>query len=364
MKQGRVVLGFIVTLSVAVPAQSPEPPIANTRLTVNTLVREDIFAGFLRNDLVRLARAEKNLELLLASRPVDRPALLAWQGSAALTRAALANEANQPEQFRQHYGRALDLFAEAMSLGPDVGRGICHHGRFTDVTGRPVARGGTRGRLGAGLPRLPTVVEAARTRDRAATGPSQGRSAVWAHAERAAHRTRRGGRRAARPDTGASSGYAVRESRAAMEGRPLGAHGDEADVPDLSRTWDARRTSRRSFAVDGRWRGWWIAMLGADAVFCDGLLGAMLFSDREIGEAVHHPLWTPDGSRLFYFQGASNAVAVDITTGARRWRYGSVFGGRPRRRPMVRPQSAAVSLIPCVTDRSSLPCSPPNSSAI
>ena len=135
-------------------------------------------------------------------------------------------------------------------------------------------------------------------------------------------------------------------------------------MPDLSRTGDARRTSRRSFAVDGRWLGWWIAKLGADAVFCDGLLGAMLFSDREIGEAVHHPLWTPDGSRLFYFQGASNAVAVDITTGARRWRYGSVFGGRPRRRPMVRPQSAAVSLIPCVTDRSSLPCSPPNSSAI
>ena len=107
MKQFLVVLGFFVTFSVAVPAQSPEPPIANTRLTVNTLVREDIFAGFLRNDLVRLARAEKNLELLLASRPVDRPALLAWQGSAALTRAALANEANQPEQFRQHYGRAL-----------------------------------------------------------------------------------------------------------------------------------------------------------------------------------------------------------------------------------------------------------------
>ena len=110
MKQFLVVLGFFVTFSVAVPAQSPEPPIANTRLTVNTLVREDIFAGFLRNDLVRLARAEKNLELLLASRPVDRPALLAWQGSAALTRAALANEANQPEQFRQHYGRALDFW--------------------------------------------------------------------------------------------------------------------------------------------------------------------------------------------------------------------------------------------------------------
>ena len=27
-----------------------------------------------------MARAEKNADLLLASRPADRPALLAWQG--------------------------------------------------------------------------------------------------------------------------------------------------------------------------------------------------------------------------------------------------------------------------------------------
>ena len=46
-------------------------------------------------------------------------------------------------------------------------------------------------------------------------------------------------------------------------------------------------------------------MLGADAAGRDGPLGAMLFSDREIGEAVHHQLWTSDGNRLFYFQGAS-----------------------------------------------------------
>ena len=31
-------------------------------------------------------------------------------------------------------------------------------------------------------------------------------------------------------------------------------------------------------------------------------------------EAVHHPLWTSDGSRLLYFPGASSAVAVDVTT--------------------------------------------------
>ena len=63
-------------------------------------------------------------------------------------------------------------------------------------------------------------MEDARTRDRAASGPSQGRSAVWGHAERLAHRTRRRGSGAARPDTGTSSGYAVRESRAATEGHP------------------------------------------------------------------------------------------------------------------------------------------------
>jgi tetratricopeptide (TPR) repeat protein len=112
----------LVMISAAVPAQAPEPPVADTRLTIHTLVREDIFAGFLQNDLTRLARAEKNIELLLASRPADRAGLLAWQGSTALTRAVNANDARQSDQFRQHYRRSQDLFAEAMKLGPnDVG---------------------------------------------------------------------------------------------------------------------------------------------------------------------------------------------------------------------------------------------------
>ena len=113
---------FVVAIATAVPAQAPEPPIADTRLTIHTLVREDIFAGFLQNDLVRLARAEKNIDLLLASRPDARPALLAWQGSTTLTRAINAYEAKQLDQFRQQYRRAQDLYAEAMKLGPaDVG---------------------------------------------------------------------------------------------------------------------------------------------------------------------------------------------------------------------------------------------------
>jgi tetratricopeptide (TPR) repeat protein len=119
MTKHLIALVVFGTVSVAVSGQGPEPPLTDTRLTVHTLVREDIFAGFLQNDVKRLARAEKNLDLLLASRPAERASVLAWQGSAALTRAVFANEAKQPNEFRQHHQRALDLFAEAMKLGPE-----------------------------------------------------------------------------------------------------------------------------------------------------------------------------------------------------------------------------------------------------
>jgi hypothetical protein len=119
MARPLLTLVVFVVISASLPAQVPAPPIADTRLTVHTLLREDIFAGFLQNDLARLARAEQNIDLLLASRPGDRASLLAWQGSTALTRAVVANEARQPDQFQQHYRRALDLFAEAARLGPD-----------------------------------------------------------------------------------------------------------------------------------------------------------------------------------------------------------------------------------------------------
>jgi tetratricopeptide (TPR) repeat protein len=120
MRRLLLMLGVIVVISAALPAQTPVPPIADTRLTVHTLVREDVFAGFLQSDVSRLSRAEKNIEMLLATRPGDRANLLAWQGSTALTRAVMANEAGQPDQFRQHYRRALDLFEEAMRLGPET----------------------------------------------------------------------------------------------------------------------------------------------------------------------------------------------------------------------------------------------------
>ena len=98
--------------------QSPEPPISDTRLSVSTLLREDIFAGWRASDMDRLARAEKNIELLLRMRPNQKPDLLAWKGSATMYRAVLAHEAGKSGQFDSLHTKALALFAEARKLGP------------------------------------------------------------------------------------------------------------------------------------------------------------------------------------------------------------------------------------------------------
>jgi hypothetical protein len=121
MTRPLLMVSLFVLASVTLPAQAPapEPPVAESRLTVHTLVREDVFAGFLQSDLARLARAEKNIELLLAARPAERASLLAWRAATVLTRAVLAAEAKQPDQFERQYARARDLFAEAARLGPD-----------------------------------------------------------------------------------------------------------------------------------------------------------------------------------------------------------------------------------------------------
>jgi len=117
MNNAMLTAAAVVVISATVPAQAPEPPVEEARLTVHTLVREDLFAGFLQNDVTRLARGEKNLARLLAARPAERASIVAWQGMAALTRAALANEANQRDEFRRHLERAAAAFDEATALG-------------------------------------------------------------------------------------------------------------------------------------------------------------------------------------------------------------------------------------------------------
>jgi hypothetical protein len=105
-----LLVGAFVTV---VAAQSPQTPLSDARLTIHTLVREDIFAGFMADDMKRFERGEKNIELLLEQRPNQRGNLLSWKGGALLYRAVRAHENNQAEEFKRYYKQALEAFAEA-----------------------------------------------------------------------------------------------------------------------------------------------------------------------------------------------------------------------------------------------------------
>ena len=110
----RVMLSLVLLfVAIGVKAQSQEPPLSDTRLAVHTLVREDIFAGFMANDMVRFTRGERNVEQLLKDRPDQRGNLLAWRGSATMHRAVLAHEAGNSAEFRTQLDAARAAFAEA-----------------------------------------------------------------------------------------------------------------------------------------------------------------------------------------------------------------------------------------------------------
>ena len=112
---------LLVVLATAVFAQSPQPPLSDKRLSVNTLLREDLFSGFLADDMEHFSRGEKNIKLLLEQRPDAKPVLLSWSALANMYRAVRAHEANRPDEFQRYYKQAIDLFAEANKLGPDDG---------------------------------------------------------------------------------------------------------------------------------------------------------------------------------------------------------------------------------------------------
>jgi hypothetical protein len=114
----RVLKGTLLAcaLVVTAAAQSPEPPIGDTRLTVHTLLREDVFAGFLDNNMERFARADRNLDALLAQRPDQRANLLGWKAGMNLYRAVRAHEAGKAAEFEKYFKEAKDGFAEAAKL--------------------------------------------------------------------------------------------------------------------------------------------------------------------------------------------------------------------------------------------------------
>ena len=111
----RALASFVLVFGVigGVAAQSPEPPLADTRLTVHTLLREDIFAGFMTKDMVRFERGERNAEQLLKDRPGQRGNVLAWKGLALMHRAMLALEAGKNDEFLTKLQASRAAFAEA-----------------------------------------------------------------------------------------------------------------------------------------------------------------------------------------------------------------------------------------------------------
>jgi hypothetical protein len=104
-------LGLLVMTGVA--AQTPDSLLSETRLTVHTLLREDIFAGLLNDNLERLSRAERNIEVLLKERPAQRANLLAWKAGVATYRAVRAHESGKPDEFERLFAEARAGFAEA-----------------------------------------------------------------------------------------------------------------------------------------------------------------------------------------------------------------------------------------------------------
>jgi tetratricopeptide (TPR) repeat protein len=112
---------LVIGLVTVAAAQSPQPPLSDSRLSVNTLLREDIFAGLLADDMDRFSWGEKNIELLLEKRPAENATLLAWKALTKLYRAVRANEDGRADEFQQYYRQALDLFSKAREVGPNDG---------------------------------------------------------------------------------------------------------------------------------------------------------------------------------------------------------------------------------------------------
>src|SRR5437868_5224998 len=89
----------------------------DSRLTVHTIVRENMFAGFMANDMDRFHKGQQTLEKLMAERPEQKADILAWQGSGALYEAILAREAGRADEYAKLHKLAMQRYAEADQLG-------------------------------------------------------------------------------------------------------------------------------------------------------------------------------------------------------------------------------------------------------
>ncbi|HEY3442067.1 MAG TPA: hypothetical protein VGK29_15010 [Paludibaculum sp.] len=98
---------LILLLGAAVlPAQAPPQGIKTS-----TWVREDLFAGFMANDMERFARGMKKLDAILESNPQAIDAVC-WKGGAELWLAARAHEAGRTAEFDPLYAKAIGILGE------------------------------------------------------------------------------------------------------------------------------------------------------------------------------------------------------------------------------------------------------------
>ncbi|MBM3813305.1 MAG: hypothetical protein FJW20_16900 [Acidimicrobiia bacterium] len=104
-------LGII--LAIAAMAQQERP----AGLTVHTWVREDIFAGWMVNDMARHMNGVAKLNKILEAKPDDAVAL-SWLGGSYLYRAAVAHEAGKSADFDRYYAEAIKAIDRANELAP------------------------------------------------------------------------------------------------------------------------------------------------------------------------------------------------------------------------------------------------------
>jgi tetratricopeptide (TPR) repeat protein len=109
----RAILLVLALSSVAYSQGGGQP-----RLPIHTLVREDIFAGFLFGDMERFQIGLSKVDEILKENPQSAPAL-AWRGGGELYLAVRAHEAGDAKAFHASYDKAKEYFEKALASGPN-----------------------------------------------------------------------------------------------------------------------------------------------------------------------------------------------------------------------------------------------------
>jgi hypothetical protein len=101
---------------------APLMAIDDSKLTVHTLVREDIFAGLLAGDMETHDRGMAKLKELRKTRPAELATIDSWESLGLSLHAANAWKAGKKEEARKLFDQAWELQTKALAAEPkDVG---------------------------------------------------------------------------------------------------------------------------------------------------------------------------------------------------------------------------------------------------